>query len=68
MRALWLEKFETKRILGRNLLYNYGAFSRLILILDMYTTISGLAVRVPGYTKETYCASCEVRTEFMYVT
>jgi hypothetical protein len=24
-------------------------------------------VRVPGYTKEMYCASCEVRTEFIYV-
>jgi hypothetical protein len=24
-------------------------------------------VRVPGYTTEMYCASCEVRTEFMYV-
>jgi hypothetical protein len=24
-------------------------------------------VRVPGYTTEMYCASCEVRTEFIYV-
>jgi hypothetical protein len=24
-------------------------------------------VRVLGYTTETYCASCEVRTEFIYV-
>jgi hypothetical protein len=23
-------------------------------------------VRVPGYTTEMYCASCEVRTEFIY--
>jgi hypothetical protein len=27
----------------------------------------GLVVRVPGYRTEMYCASCEVRTEFMYV-
>jgi hypothetical protein len=25
----------------------------------------GLVVRVPGYTMEMYCASCEVRTEFI---
>jgi hypothetical protein len=24
-------------------------------------------VRVPGYTTEMYCVSCEVRTEFIYV-
>jgi hypothetical protein len=29
--------------------------------------ICGLVVRVPGYTMEMYCASCEVRTEFIYV-
>jgi hypothetical protein len=27
----------------------------------------GLVVRVPGYTTEMYCVSCEVRTEFIYV-
>jgi hypothetical protein len=25
----------------------------------------GLVVRVPGYRTEMYCASCEVRTEFI---
>jgi hypothetical protein len=30
-------------------------------------TSSGLVVRVPGYSSEMYCASCEVRTEFIYV-
>jgi hypothetical protein len=29
--------------------------------------LCGLVVRVPGYTTEKYCASCEVRTEFIYV-
>jgi hypothetical protein len=24
-------------------------------------------LRVPGYTTEMYCVSCEVRTEFIYV-
>jgi hypothetical protein len=28
----------------------------------------GLVVRVPGYRMEMYCASCEVRTQFIYVT
>jgi hypothetical protein len=27
----------------------------------------GLVVRVPGYTTEMFCVSCEVRTEFIYV-
>jgi hypothetical protein len=25
------------------------------------------AVKITGYTTKMYCASCEVRTEFMYV-
>jgi hypothetical protein len=29
--------------------------------------LCGLAVSVPGYTTEMYCASCEVRTEFICV-
>jgi hypothetical protein len=29
--------------------------------------VCGLVVRVPGYTTEMYCVSCEVRTEFIYV-
>jgi hypothetical protein len=29
--------------------------------------LCGLVVRAPGYTTETYCASCEVRKEFIYV-
>jgi hypothetical protein len=29
--------------------------------------LCGLVVRVPGYTTEIYRASCEVRTEFIYV-
>jgi hypothetical protein len=28
--------------------------------------LCGLVVRVPGYTTEMYCDSCEVRTEFIY--
>jgi hypothetical protein len=30
-----------------------------------FDRLCGLVVRVPGYTTETYCASCEVRTEFI---
>jgi hypothetical protein len=29
--------------------------------------LCGLVARVPGYRSETYCVSCEVRTEFIYV-
>jgi hypothetical protein len=29
--------------------------------------LCGLVVRVPIYTTEMYCVSCEVRTEFIYV-
>jgi hypothetical protein len=32
-----------------------------------FDCLCGLAVRVHGYTTEMYCASCEVRTEFIYV-
>jgi hypothetical protein len=30
--------------------------------------LCGVVVRVPAYRTEMYCASCEVRTEFIYVT
>jgi hypothetical protein len=29
--------------------------------------LCGVVVRVPGYTTEMYCVSCEVRTGFIYV-
>jgi hypothetical protein len=29
--------------------------------------LCGLVVRVPDYRTEMYCASCRVRTEFIYV-
>jgi hypothetical protein len=28
--------------------------------------LCGLVVRVSGYRTEMYCASCEIRTEFIY--
>jgi hypothetical protein len=42
--------------------------SRLISLRDIGSTdrLCGLVVRVPGYTEEMYCASCEVQTEFIY--
>jgi hypothetical protein len=33
----------------------------------IYDRLCGVVVRVPGYTTEMYCASCEVRAEFIYV-
>jgi hypothetical protein len=35
---------------------------KLINIIDR---LCSLVVKVPGYTTEKYCASCEVRTEFI---
>jgi hypothetical protein len=32
-----------------------------------YDRLCSLVVRAPGYRMEMYCASCEVRTQFMYV-
>jgi hypothetical protein len=37
------------------------------LCIFLFDRLCGLVVRVPGYTTEMYCASCEVRTEFKYV-
>jgi hypothetical protein len=31
----------------------------------MVDHLCGLVIRVPGYTTELYCDSCEVRTEFI---
>jgi hypothetical protein len=42
----------------------YNIFLSLSLSVDR---LCGLVVRVPGYRTEMYCASCEVRTEFIYV-
>jgi hypothetical protein len=41
-----------------------GQYRLHVLGLDR---LCGLVVRVPGYRTELYCASCEVRTEFIYV-
>jgi hypothetical protein len=42
----------------------------LYYVTSMYKKVDrrcGLVVRVPGYITEMYCASCEVRTELIYV-
>jgi hypothetical protein len=36
-------------------------------IFYWFDRLCGLVGRVPGYTTEMYCVSCEVRTEFIYV-
>jgi hypothetical protein len=35
-------------------------------VIEFYR-LCGLVVRLPGYTMEIYYASCEVRTEFIYI-
>jgi hypothetical protein len=49
--------------------YYYYYYYLIQLQMDFYPVdrLCGLVVRVPGYRTEMYCASCEVRTEFMYV-
>jgi hypothetical protein len=39
-------------------------FLSIIIVTDR---LCGLVIRVPGYRREMYCDSSEVRTEFIYV-
>jgi hypothetical protein len=39
----------------------------LYVIYKKVDRLCGLVVRVPGYRTEMYCASCEVRTDFIYM-
>jgi hypothetical protein len=45
----------------------YDSFVSLDLEINVFVQVCGLVVRVPGYKAEIYCASCEVRTECIYV-
>jgi hypothetical protein len=40
----------------------------LYVMKETVDRFCGLVVRVSGYRTEMYCVSCEVRTEFIYVT
>jgi hypothetical protein len=44
-----------------------GRVSERMALFDVCVGHCGLVVRVPSYRTEMYCASCEVRTEFIYV-
>jgi hypothetical protein len=48
-----------------------GKLVRVVMLLkcipEIIDHLCGLVVRVPGYTTEMYCASCEVRTKVIYV-
>jgi hypothetical protein len=39
----------------------------LYVMYKKVDSLCGIVARVPGYRTEMYCASCEVRTEFIYV-
>jgi hypothetical protein len=39
----------------------------LYMLCTKVDLLYGLVVKVPGCRTEMYCASCEVRTEFIYV-
>jgi hypothetical protein len=47
--------------------FSSKGFQQFHTLLGLKDRLCGLVVRVPGYTTEMYCASCEVRTEFIYV-
>jgi hypothetical protein len=46
---------------------NNPAIISIIEYILVRNVFCGLVVRVPGYITEMYSASCEVRTEFIYV-
>jgi hypothetical protein len=54
---LWRAEEVHRQTSRTHFMLNVGCLDRLC----------GLVVRVPGYTVERYCVSCEVRTEFIYV-
>jgi hypothetical protein len=41
--------------------------TEMFYMYKLYDIICGLVVKVPGYITEMYYASCEVRTEIIYV-
>jgi hypothetical protein len=56
------------KLLFRNVRIFYSSgFYILYSLTPLKDRLCGLVVRVPGYIKEMYCVSCEVRTEFIYV-
>jgi hypothetical protein len=42
-------------------------YTSIYIYTHVHERRCGLVVRVPGYTTEMYCVSCDVRTEFIYV-
>jgi hypothetical protein len=46
---------------------SWNSYYRFYLPVEALNRLCGLVVRVPGYTTEMYCASSEVRTQFIYV-
>jgi hypothetical protein len=67
--ALWLRHYAPNRkVAGSNPdVVNEFFFFNLPNPSGFTDRLCGLVVRVPGYTTEMYCVSCEVRTEFIYV-
>jgi hypothetical protein len=63
-------------LLSLIILFSFHRFALLNLSSPLFTylcyssiscdRLCGLVVRVPGYTTEMYCVSCEVRTKFTY--
>jgi hypothetical protein len=62
-----LEYWRRDIVLSADVVY---ADSFMLLQVGIHTIlhcICGLVVRVPGYSKKMNCASCEVRTESIYI-
>jgi hypothetical protein len=60
-------KRETKKKGNRNEYGEEGMDYILPVAVSTNDRLCGLVVRAPGYRTEMYCASCEIRTEFIYV-
>jgi hypothetical protein len=52
----------------RDIDFQSAANQVLICYKKTVDRLCGQMVRVPGYRTQMYCVSCEVRTDFIYVT
>jgi hypothetical protein len=62
-----LETMRTRECLGLCIKGGGGSGVIYVAMLQYRYRLCGLVVRVPGYTTEMYCVSCEVRTEFICI-
>jgi hypothetical protein len=61
--------FRNVKLLSRDSWFLYDRISHFYFTSSLFSCdrLCSIVVRVPGYWTEMYCASCEVRTEFICV-